>query len=178
MVTLIAVHSVDSSCYFQKGFDSRGCFGSSCNDACCRYGADVDSDSYDLIMEHKDSIENLTGVAAADWFNGRWSGDSDFLGGNSIRSNVAERGYCVFHVAEGRGCALYGLASQGIDRTIIPSICRLYPLSWDKGLLVVSEYVEQSCNCSDQSNVGGQSILESQIREVEQIFQIQEPRLK
>ena len=174
----IALDFIDPLCYVQRGFDGRGCYGSDCHDACCRYGADVDRATHTLIMDHVDSLEKKVGSDRTQWFSEAWSGQADFLGGDSIRSNVGADGYCVFHVPNGKGCALYQLAFSGIDLTIVPSICRVYPLSWDGGQLKVSDHLEPSCNCVHASHCSTHSLLETQTHEVEKIFQIAEPQRK
>ncbi len=185
-VSRISIHTIHTSCHTQRGFDSRGCFGSDCHDACCQYGADIDFNSYDLIQMHVGDIERIVGSSCSTWFEeGSIVMSSEFLGGGSVRSRVGDDGYCVFHVPGGKGCALYQLAFSGVDLGIVPSICRLYPLTWDKGVLQASTHLEPTCNCvfdtplesvdGSLSNDGvRRSILYTQRRDVADIFQVQE----
>ncbi len=125
----------------QRGFDEQGCIGSACQDMCCAYGADVDKESYDLIQEHRAKIERVSSSRFEDFFEQEWSGDKDFLGGNSIRSKVGKAGSCVFRLPGQKGCILFKLAAEeDLPRRIIPSICRLFPLTWNKDTL---EYYEK-----------------------------------
>ncbi len=188
----IPIHTIDSSCHTQRGFDSRGCFGTNCHDACCQYGADVDLASYALIKQHASSIGEIVHSSFDAWFESSPVAlSSDFLGGGSVRSRVGNDGYCVFHIPDGKGCALYQLAFSGIDKEIVPSICRLYPLSWDDGVLRAATHLESTCNCvADPGTLNSdefgprRSILETQIEDVKAIFQfdklytIVEPRRK
>ena len=174
----IEITSISPDVYFQKGFDKQGCYRSSCRDECCVYGCDVDKVAYQLIFENRRAIETILGRELEDCFEDHWSYEEDFLGGNAIRSTVSERGYCTFHVPSGKGCALYQLVSEaGVSRRLVPSVCRLYPLTWVDGVLRLADDFEEfkgACNCNGD-DASMQSLFETQRREIEDIFTIPAP---
>ena len=156
------------------------CYGCKCNDSCCKYGADFDKKSYDLIKKHKILVEDRINININDCFDNVFSGDMEFIGGNSIRSLVGADGYCVFHNKNGKGCILYEIVNNNkhISKILIPSICRLFPLSWENVKLIV--YTEQrdsiipiDCNCLDINNKTTKNILETQKNELIDIIEIQ-----
>lgn len=159
-----------SPCVKNKGFDERGCYGCKCNDACCRYGADIDKISYDLIIKHKALVENIIKEKVENCFEKEPDTDPEFLGGSARRS-IVKNGFCVFHLKEGKGCSLYKLVSKDkIPKRIIPSICRLYPLTWENGRLYFENDVESTCNCLEAENVTKRTLFETQAAEVDDIF--------
>lgn len=174
----IKISKISEKCYLQKGFDDRGCYGCDCNDSCCRYGADFDLESYKLVVLNKNLIEPLIGIKVDKCFEKKFSNDQEFLGKNSIRSLRAKNGFCVFHNKRDKGCILYELVGEkGLDRRIIPSICRLFPLTWADGELIV--YDEQKdaripgdCNCMEKRSVLSAGTLETQRKEINDIFDI------
>ncbi len=174
-IKIAAVSKLASS---QKGFDEKGCFGCKCKDSCCRYGADFDKEAYDLVIVNKNLIEPLIGRKIEDCFEKKWSDDTEFLGNNSVRSIKNEQDFCIFHNTKGKGCMLYNLANtQGINRRIVPSICRLFPLSWRKGTLIVANEekgsaIPDDCNCVDPQNTTSKSIVETQKDEIKDIFEM------
>lgn len=173
----IPLSKIDPKCFVQKGFDERGCYGCSCDDSCCKFGADFDKAAFDLVVAHRSVVEPLVGRKVELCFKKQFSGDCEYLGGDAIKSVKGENGFCVFHNKEGKGCILYGLVSaKGLDRRIIPSICRLFPLSWGGGKLVVYDsykgHIPADCNCLDPTNLTTKSIWETQKDEIEDIFAI------
>lgn len=153
-----------------RGFDERGCYGMPCDDACCFGGCDVDKESYDLIIKHRDIIEKELAIKLDKFSKRRWSGDDDYLGSNSVESNEKITEQCIFHLPKRKGCALYKLvAEKNLPRRIIPTICRIYPLNWDRGLLYLNEDIPKTCNCT--CNNSGKNILETQKKEIEDIFE-------
>ena len=173
VMSKITIRRISRGVFSQKGFDDRGCYGSACGDDCCRYGCDVDRESYGLIVANGSVVEALTGRPVGDCFRGGWSGDPEFLGGDSIESAVREDGYCAFHERGGKGCVLYRLAEErGLPRRIIPSICRLYPITWGYGDLFVTDDMEPGCNCAAPDNRTQKSVFETQRREIEDILDL------
>lgn len=168
----IRIFRISDEVFRHKGFDERGCYGCSCNDSCCRYGCDVDKESFELILANRQIIEETVGIRLEDCFETEWSNDDDFLGKNSIRAT--KRGnYCAFHFQDGRGCVLFRLVfNEGLPKRIIPSICRLYPLSWDKGEIHMYAPIECTCNCVQSDNMGMKNIMETQKEQVRDIFEI------
>ena len=171
----IKITRIDDAVYAHRGFDESGCIKSQCTDMCCAYGTDVDREAYELIKQHKEQIELLSAVAFEDFFENTWSGDRDFLGGDSIRSRIGKEGCCIFRFPEQKGCILFKLAMEdGLPRRIIPSICRLFPLTWNNGTLEYyeREHVPEACNCLEAQNREGRSIFETQRESIEDIFEI------
>ncbi|OGV70349.1 MAG: hypothetical protein A2283_13955 [Lentisphaerae bacterium RIFOXYA12_FULL_48_11] len=175
----IKISAISEKCHVQKGFGQDGCLGSNCGDACCRYGADFDRTAFNLVFKHRELTESLTGIKLEHCFEGEWSGDRDFLGGDSIRSNVGPSGYCVFHMPEGKGCVLYKLVfNAGVSRRILPSVCRLYPLTWDRGKLSVyderddGDIIEPDCVCLDPDKSSVFNLLVTQKHEIDDIFDV------
>ena len=77
---------------------------------------------------------------------------------------------------EQKGCVLFKLAEEEqLPRRIIPSICRLFPISWNNGTM---EYYEKEnipavCNCLDPGNTNARAVIETQSEAIEDIFEIQ-----
>jgi len=171
----IKISRISEEVYSQRGFDEQGCIGSACQDMCCAYGADVDKKAYDLIQEHRAKIERISRSRFEDFFEQDWSGDRDFLGGNSIRSKVGKTGSCVFRLPGQKGCILFKLATdEDLPRRIIPSICRLFPITWNKDTL---EYYEKenipvTCTCLEKKSSTERTIFETQQEAIEDIFEI------
>lgn len=181
MTNKIKISKISSQCFQQKGFDERSCFGCGCNDSCCKFGADFDKESYDLVVAHRELIEPLIARRIEDCFDQCFSNDEEFLGANSIRSVIGETGFCSFHNRTGKGCVLYQLVyANGITRRILPSICKLFPLSWRKGeLLYYTEIGDDNmpalpadCNCADAGNQTLRTILLTQANEINDLFEI------
>lgn len=169
----IKIKKISKEIFSWKGFDRRGCYGHTCDDACCRDGCDVDKESYVLIWAHRRLIEKSTCIPLEECFEEDWSGDPEFLGGNSIESRVGRSGYCVFHLPGEKGCVLYRLAdSKKAPRGIIPSICRLYPLTWGYGSLFITDDLKPTCNCLAGDNRSRRTIFQTQKREIDDIFDI------
>ena len=167
-----------------KGFDERGCFGCNCKDSCCRFGADFDKESYELLLENRELVEEQTGIKIEDCFLD-WSGDPFFLGGNSIEGKL-HNGTCIFHNRKGKGCILFGLViKHGLDRRMIPSTCRLFPLTWDKTSLVAYPEIKikqmpdipEDCNVFEEQNKVTKSLLQTQAFEIKDIFGDIDPKL-
>jgi len=174
----IKIKSVSEKCFTSKGFGTK-CFSSSCRDKCCRYGADFDKESYETAYENRGLIEAATGIDLDLCFEDEWQGDENYLGGDCIYSKVISSGYCAFHSPSGKGCVLYQVVEKhGISRRLIPSICRLYPLTWsDEGVLIVydeeGDDIESGCACTDPNLMSKFSLLETQKREIEDIISFQ-----
>jgi len=171
----IKISRISEEVYSQRGFDEKGCIGSACQDMCCAYGADVDKESYDLIREHRAKIERISRSRFEDFFEQEWSGDKDFLGGNSIRSKAGKDGSCVFRLPGQKGCVLFKLATEErLPGRIIPSICRLFPITWNNETL---EYYERenipvTCSCLEEKNSTERTIYETQQEAIDDIFEI------
>jgi hypothetical protein len=168
----IPVDSIDEKVHGFRGIDKEGCFRTQCDDECCKYGADVDKESYDLIVENRDLIEKEIGVKIEACFKKKWLNDEYYLGGNARQTRVGENGFCMMHMPKGKGCALYKLVHEkNLPRRMIPSICRLYPLTWMEEKLYISDDIHPTCNCMKKDGFS-ENILMTQKKEVEDIFDL------
>lgn len=182
MTTKIKISKISERCYSQKGFDNRGCYGCNCDDSCCKFGADFDKESYDLVIKNKEIIEPLIECKIEKCFDSEFSNDKEYLGENSIISLKGKNGYCVFHNKNKKGCVLYELViTKGISKRMIPSICRLFPLSWENGTIVVYDELEEKepyplttipldCNCLELNNTTSNNLVITQKKEMDDIF--------
>ena len=159
----------------RKGFLS--CYKCTCNDECCRYGADIDKEAYNLLVTHRDIVEVYIGSKIESCFSGVIK-DAEYLGGFAYKAIKNNNGYCIFHNKSGKGCILYFLVSTGIiqNRRLIPSICRLYPLTWNKGILSMYDEdgipVECECEIANKNNNSDKSIYQTQVEEIKDIFNL------
>ena len=169
----IPISKISQKVFSQKGFGSKGCYGCSCKDECCRFGADVDKEAYDLILKYRADIEKIIKIKIENCFENEWSGDKELLGKNSIRTKIGKNNFCVFHLSNKKGCALFELSkNKKLPKRIIPSICRLYPLNWNNGEIVLDDDIELHCNCLNIMNKTQKSIFENQKEHIEDIFKI------
>jgi len=172
------IKKISKSLYKFRGFDERGCYGSKCQCQCCQYGADVDKEAYDLIKKNRKIIEKRLNKKLEDCFHKTWYKDDEYLGGSHTRTKMGNTGYCIFHMSniEGKGvkgCLLYFLASKKkISKRIVPTICRLYPISWGNETLYLTDDFEKECNCLCNKNNSKENILETQKKDIEDIFDI------
>ena len=168
----IKIFRIAEEVFRHRGFDEMGCYGSSCHDSCCRYGCDVDKEAFDLITANRGGIEKEIGLRIEDCFEKEWTNDDDFLGDNSIRA-IKRGDYCAFHFSDRKGCVLFHLVfKEGLPKRMVPSICRLYPLSWDKGEIHMYSHIESTCNCMQGNNKASKNIMETQQEQVRDIFEI------
>jgi len=163
---------VSDAVFSHKGFDERGCYGSQCNDACCRMGADVDRESYDLIMQHREAIQQRLGRNLDACFEKEWSGQPDFLGNDSI-ATIILNGFCALHLSGGRGCVLFQFVTEAhLPKRMVPSTCRLYPVTWNNGTVELFKGIENTCNCLDPGNGATRKLWDTQKEAIEDIFSV------
>jgi hypothetical protein len=167
------ITKVCKECVEQKGFDDRGCYGTDCHDACCRYGCDVDKDAYDLIKKNSVLIKELLGYDFSKLFSGKMESDSEYPGGGFIRSKrLRSTRYCVFHKVGEKGCLLYELVFAGnLPKNMVPLICRLYPIEWGNGTLWIDRLEHKSCNIFRSDNKAEKNILETQKEILDEFFE-------
>jgi hypothetical protein len=119
-------------------------------DACCQYGCDVDLFERDAIHARAATIRPVLAPEVRDlpWFDeSAPERDPDVPSGTVVRTAV-HNGGCLFLSHDRRGCAIHRASlEQGWDfRGTKPSICRLFPLTYGDGAIMVSDdYVDYSC---------------------------------
>jgi Fe-S-cluster containining protein len=119
-------------------------------DACCQYGCDVDLHEQAAIVARKADIARVLSPAAqaAPWFDeSEKHEDKDVPSGWVVRTAVLGGG-CLFLSHDARGCAIHRASlEQGWDfRGTKPSICRLFPLSYEDDTICISDdYKDYSC---------------------------------
>ena len=119
-------------------------------DACCQYGCDVDLHEKAAILARAESIKPVLAAEVRElpWFDeSEPEHDPDVPSGTVVRTAV-HGGGCLFLAHDKRGCAIHRASlEQGWDfRGVKPSICRLFPLSYGEGMILVSDdYVDYSC---------------------------------
>jgi hypothetical protein len=122
-------------------------------DACCQHGCDVDLAEQAAIVEREPAIRALlrSEVQARPWFDPELEHDPDFASGAAVRTTTVGGG-CIFLAHDRRGCAIHGAAlAHGWELGgLKPAVCRLFPLSYDRDAIVVSEdYPDYSCAHGD-----------------------------
>lgn len=119
-------------------------------DACCQYGCDVDLTERDAILAKADVIRPILSpeVQNLPWFDeSKPERDPDTPSGTVVRTAVHNDG-CLFLTHDKRGCAIHRAAlEQDWDfRGVKPTICRLFPLTYGDGAIMVAEdYVDYTC---------------------------------
>lgn len=119
-------------------------------DACCQYGCDVDLTERDAILAKADVIRPVLSpeVQNLPWFDeSKPETDPDTPSGTVVRTAVHNEG-CLFLTHDKRGCAIHRASlEQGWDfRGVKPTICRLFPLTYGDGAIMIAEdYVDYTC---------------------------------
>ena len=111
-------------------------------DACCQYGCDVDLFERDAILARAEQIRPVLRAEVQDlpWFDeSEPEHDPDVPSGTVVRTAVHDDG-CLFLAHDKRGCAIHRASlEQGWDfHGVKPTICRLFPLSYGEGAILVS----------------------------------------
>jgi Fe-S-cluster containining protein len=125
-------------------------------DACCQYGCDVDLFERDAILARAEAIKPVLAAEVRElpWFDeSEPEHDPDVPSGTVVRTAVHGSG-CLFLSHDKRGCAIHRASlEQGWDfHGVKPSICRLFPLSYGEGMIVVSDdYHDYSCAYQDDA---------------------------
>ena len=180
-VKKIKITHIDPAIHVQNGLFDEGCYGSDCDDICCQYGCDVDYQSYKLILKHSKKIERLTKAKIEDCFSTPLKPDDDYIDGGWRETAVnpkIER--CMFHFPDKKGCTLFYLWKiKGLPKELVPTICKTYPITWNRGDLFVDRPLRSECKCLDAT--GGRevpSLYETQKIEVARVFDINPSLLK
>ncbi len=180
-VKKIKVTTIDPEIHVQNGLFDEGCFGSDCEDICCQYGCDVDRSSLKLIEKYRDRIEPLIKAKIEDCFSTPLKVDDDYIDGGWRETSVRESiDRCMFHFPKQKGCSLYYLHKiEGLPRKLVPTICKTYPVTWNRGALFVDRPLRSSCKCLEST--GGKevpSLYETQKNELALVFDIKPKTLK
>lgn len=174
----IRLDYVDPRTKTRKGLFGEGCYSSSCSDECCEWGCDVDLATLKLIMKHQDLIEPLIGAKIEDCFSTELKKDDDYIGGAYRETAVRKSDKrCAFHLTGGkRGCSLFYLWSKGLPKKIVPTICRIYPLTWHRGKLFVDSPIRELCKCREKTpkDMKVPSLFETQKKEIRALFDMEE----
>ncbi|MBI5642420.1 MAG: hypothetical protein HY954_02985 [Deltaproteobacteria bacterium] len=174
----IKITYVDPKTKTQNGLFGEGCYGSACEDECCEYGCDVDLATLKLIYKHKDLIEPLIKAKVENCFSTELKIDDDYIGGSYRETAVRKKDkICAFHLVGKRGCSLFYLwATKKAPKRIVPTICRVYPITWHRGKLFIDRPLRKSCKCKDAVPKGSKvpSLFETQKKEIRAVFDIQE----
>lgn len=174
----IRITEVDPRTMTQKGLFGTGCYGSDCQDVCCEYGCDIDLATIKLIEKHRDLIEPLVKAKIEDCFKTPLKKDDDYIGGAYRETATrAEDKTCAFKLRGQRGCSLFYLwATKKAPKRIVPTICRVYPITWHRGRLFVDTPLWKPCKCKEitPKEMKVPSLFETQKKEVMALFDIQE----
>jgi Fe-S-cluster containining protein len=125
-------------------------------DACCQYGCDVDLHERDAILARADLIRPVlrAEVQTLPWFDeSNPEHDPDTPSGIVVRT-TRYKGGCIFLAHDRRGCAIHrsALEKDWDFRGTKPAVCRLFPLSYGDGQIVVSDdYPDYSCAYDDSA---------------------------
>jgi Fe-S-cluster containining protein len=164
--------------YFAKCMDCTFC-----HDACCQYGADIETPRVRALERHQAELEAYLGVPRAEWFRDDpddigFVPEPEYPGGEYTRTAVVAlprdrsphvREACVFLDPAGRGCRIHRFAlERGIDvHDIKPMVCLFFPLCHGEGVLRPAvEFELNDLVCQDQ----GPTIYESTREEVAYYF--------
>jgi Fe-S-cluster containining protein len=129
-----------------------------CEDVCCNYGCQMDWLEMERVLRYATQLEAELGIPSSQWFEDTTVIDADYPSGKMKRTRVY-KSKCVFYKNGLRGCTLhrFGL-EKGIDIHLLkPMVCCLFPVTWDKGRLLVSNFLDE-LPCSNR----GISIFEAQ----------------
>ncbi len=174
----IRIKHIDPKLKSQRGLFDDGCMGASdCNDECCEWGCDVDLVTLKLIEKHRDGIEPLIGAKIEECFSTGLKKDGDYIGGAYRETAVRKSDkICAFHLIGKRGCSLFSLwAEKKAPKRIIPTICRIYPVTWHRGKLYIDTPLRKSCKCKEATPKGANapSLLDTQKKEIRALFEIE-----
>ncbi|MDY6917039.1 MAG: DUF3109 family protein [Chloroflexota bacterium] len=160
----VRIREVDEN-VFTRTYLAR-CEHSLCDSLCCNYGCPVERGERDRILAHVGHLEPVVGCPVGDWFEERVEDDPDYPTGQRENTRVYG-GKCVFFDHVLGGCHLHRLATEmGLDvHWLKPMVCCLFPLTWESGRLVVSEFLDE-LPCRGQ----GMSVFDAQKEELRYYF--------
>ena len=122
-----------------------------CHDSCCQYGCDVTLPERDKILSLAPQLEPRIGVPASEWFDPEVEAYQESPDALYVRSQT-RGGACVFLDREGRGCKLHAFCidEKRDYHQLKPSVCWLFPVTVDMGLLHPSQDVTTDLVCAGQ----------------------------
>lgn len=172
----ITIRHIDPKLKKQKGLFDDGCMGASdCKDECCEWGCDIDLVTLKLIEKHRHEIEPLIGARIEDCFSTRLKKDDDYIGGAYRETAVRKSDKrCAFHLIGKRGCSLFSMwAEKKAPKRIVPTICRVYPITWHRGTLFIDSPLRKPCKCKEPTPKGAKvpSLLDTQKKELRALFE-------
>ncbi|MBI1911874.1 MAG: hypothetical protein HYS21_07700 [Deltaproteobacteria bacterium] len=174
----IKITDVDPKIMAQNGLWGEGCYGSDCHSICCEYGCDVDLATLKLIYKHKDLIEPLIKAKVEDCFATKLKIDDDYIGGAYRETATREKDKtCAFRLHDQKGCSLFYLwAVKKLPKKIVPTICRVYPVTWHRGRLFIDTPLRKECKCKEIVPKGTKvpSLFDTQKKEIMALFDIQD----
>jgi Fe-S-cluster containining protein len=138
-----AIDRVDTSIFERKYF--AYCMSCNfCNDWCCWHGADVDVHNAHRITALTEELERYTGVPREEWFDESQMCEDEEAPGQLWWRTSNSKGACVFLNRNTRGCMLHSFAlQQNMDyHDLKPLVCSIFPLTFEEGLLVHADEVE------------------------------------
>jgi Fe-S-cluster containining protein len=115
-----------------------------CDDWCCWHGADVDVHNANRIMSRAAELEKYTGIPQQEWFDESEMCEDEEAPGQLWWRTSNSKGTCVFLNRKTRGCMLHSFALQeNMDyHELKPMVCSIFPLTFEEGLLVHADEVE------------------------------------
>ncbi len=125
-----------------------------CQDSCCQYGCDVNLSERDRILALKDELRPFVKSPPEQWFKAEVHEDPEYESGKFVRSQVVN-GACVFLSPHGRGCGIHAFALKtGRDyHSIKPTVCWLFPVTWDRGVLRPSYDLSDDLMCRNMGPI-------------------------
>ena len=171
----IKISTIDPEVFTHKGLFAEGCYGSKCEDECCVWGCDMDYGTLKVVLKHRDMVEPLIGEKIENCFSTELARDDDYAGGAYRQTRVRdEDDRCAFHLRGEKGCALFYLwLKEGLPKTIVPTICRTYPITWNRGALFVDRPLRRQCKAREAKPMGAAmapSVWATQKKEVLALF--------
>lgn len=174
----IRITSVDPRTKTKQGLFGDGCYGSDCYSECCEFGCDVDLATLKVIERYKEEVESLVGAKLEDCFSTKLKEDDDYIGGAYRETAVRKKDKtCALRLKDQKGCSLFYLwAVKKAPKRIVPTICRVYPITWHRGKLFIDSPIRQGCVCKVKIPKGlkAPSLFETQWKEIKALFDIQE----
>lgn len=178
----IRIRKIDPEVFTHKGMFDEGCYGSKCNDDCCAWGCDMDLDTYRTVKKYRHLVEPLIGDDIENCFSTHVEYDDDYVGGGYRETRVREKDdRCAFHLKGEKGCALFYLwGAKKLPKRIVPTICRTYPITWNRGELFVDKPLRKSCKALEAKPKGAvmaPTVWDTQKKEVFALFEF-DPEFK